>query len=156
MPHPADEPRAESRARGAYGRAVRAVRVGAAQAHEKLGDPHKAASHMADALAIFRRTVGHDSPLTANAMACLGKVKASLGETKEGLALLKAAIKLEASKDAFHLETVWELFSKVWAAHMHLPRFCSHQPESHPPTHPPRADGPHLALAALLASSSAA
>ena len=44
------------------------------KAHEKLGDKPKAASHMADALAIFRRTVGHDSPLTANAMGCLGKV----------------------------------------------------------------------------------
>ena len=33
---------------------------------------------MSDALAIFRRTVGFDSPLTANAMGCLGKVKAQL------------------------------------------------------------------------------
>jgi len=90
------------------------------KAHEKLGDPHKAASHMADALAIFRRTVGHDSPLTANAMACLGKVKAVLGEIKEGLTLLKGAIRLEASKDAFHLETIWELFSKVKDLHMDL------------------------------------
>ena len=44
--------------------------------HEKLGATTKAASHMADALAIFRRTVGGESPLTANAMACLGKVRA--------------------------------------------------------------------------------
>ena len=88
------------------------------KAHEKLGELPKAASHMADALAIFRRTVGYDSPLTANAMGALGKVKAQLGEPKEGLALLKGALKLEIQKDAFHLETVWELFTKLKDFHM--------------------------------------
>ena len=55
-----------------YGRSV-------GKAHEKLGEAKKAASHMSDALAIFRRTVGYDSPLTANAMGALGKVTAALG-----------------------------------------------------------------------------
>ena len=50
---------------------------------------------MADALAIFRRTVGFDSPLTANAMGCLGKVRCELGQMKEGLKLLKDALRLE-------------------------------------------------------------
>ena len=53
------------------------------KAHEKLGEKAKAAEHMADALAIFRRTVGYDSPLTANAMGALGKVKCELGKLKE-------------------------------------------------------------------------
>jgi tetratricopeptide (TPR) repeat protein len=88
------------------------------KAHEKLGEPAKAASHMSDALAIFRRTVGYDSPLTANAMGSLGKVKAAMGLIKEGIGLLRGAIKLEVAKDAFHLETVWELFCKVKDLHM--------------------------------------
>ena len=88
------------------------------KAHEKLGEAQKAARHMSDALAIFRRTVGGDSPLTANAMAALGKVQVQLGHAKEGVALLHGALKLEIGKDAFHLETVWELFSKLKDIHM--------------------------------------
>jgi len=88
------------------------------KAHEKLGEKAKAAEHMADALAIFRRTVGYDSPLTANAMGALGKVKCELGKLKEGLTLLKGALKLEIQKDAFHLETVWELLSRLKDLHM--------------------------------------
>ena len=88
------------------------------KAHEKLGDAKAAQKHMRDALAIFRRTVGYDSPLTANAMGCLGKVRAALGDVKEAVALIKGALKLEIAKDAFHLETVWELFSKVKDIHM--------------------------------------
>jgi tetratricopeptide (TPR) repeat protein len=76
------------------------------RAHEKLGELGPAAKHMADALAIFRRTVGADSPLTANSMACLGKVKAARGEIPEAISLIKSALKLEVRKDAFHLETV--------------------------------------------------
>ena len=88
------------------------------KAHEKLGELKEAASHMADALSIFRRTVGYESPLTANAMGALGKVRAQLGEPREGLKLLKGALQLEIHKDAFHLETVWELFSRVKDLHM--------------------------------------
>ncbi|KOO27827.1 tetratricopeptide tpr_1 repeat-containing protein [Chrysochromulina tobinii] len=88
------------------------------KAHEKLGEKAKAAEHMADALAIFRRTVGFDSPLTANAMGCLGKVRCELGQMKEGLKLLKDALRLEIQKDAFHLETVWELLSRLKDLHM--------------------------------------
>ena len=86
--------------------------------HEKIGELKEAAEHMTDALAIFRRTVGYESPLTANAMGALGKVRCQLGDQKEGLALLRGALKLEIGKDAFHLETVWELFSKVKDLHM--------------------------------------
>ena len=73
---------------------------------------------MSDALGIFRRTVGYESPLTANAMFCLGKVKASLGSAKEAVQLMKGALQLEVSKDAFHLETVWELLTKIKDVHM--------------------------------------
>ena len=41
-----------------------------------------------------------------------------LGQQKEGIALLKGALKLEVAKDAFHLETVWELFTKLKDLHM--------------------------------------
>ena len=88
------------------------------KAHEKLGDAPNAARHMADALALFRRTVGPDSPLTANAMGCLGKVHCANGRQTEGLKLLKGALRLEIRKDAFHLETVWELLSKLKDVHM--------------------------------------
>ena len=88
------------------------------KAHEKLGELAKAATHMSAALAIFRRTVGYESPLTANAMGALGNVKAQLGDRKEALALLNGALKLEIAKDAFHLETVWELFTKIKDIHL--------------------------------------
>ena len=78
---------------------------------EKLGELHEAAKHMAEAMRIFKRTVGDSSPLTAHSMGSLGKVKAALGggaNRKEALSLLKQALALEVAKDAFHLETVWE------------------------------------------------
>ena len=49
------------------------------RAHEKLAQLGEAAKHMAEAVRIFRRTVGGESPLTAHAMGSLGKVKASQG-----------------------------------------------------------------------------
>ena len=70
--------------------------------------------------------VGYDSPLTANAMSSLGKVKVELGFVKEGLHLLKGALKLEIAKDAFHLETVWELFSRVKDVHMEQACTCTY------------------------------
>ena len=86
--------------------------------HEKLDELEAAATHMAEALAIFRRTVGGESPLTANAMGALGKVRAARGETREALALLKGALTLEVGKDAFHLETSWDLLSRLKDLHM--------------------------------------
>ena len=61
--------------------------------HEKLGEAKKAAEHMSEALRIFKRTVGKDSPLTAHALGALGKVKATMGgeQLKEALVLLKQA-----------------------------------------------------------------
>ena len=83
---------------------------------EKLGELDEAAKHMAEAMRIFKRTVGDSSPLTAHSMGSLGKVKASLGgvaNRKEALSLLKQALALEVAKDAFHLETVWELLTRL-------------------------------------------
>ncbi len=81
------------------------------KAYDKLGDPDAAAKHMAEGLRIFRLTVGGSSPLTAHAMGSLGKLRAAQGSSHrpEALALLKGALHLEVSKDAFHLETVFEL-----------------------------------------------
>ena len=77
------------------------------KAHDKLGEPAEAAKHFAEALRIFRATVGESSPLTAHALGSLGKVRASMGgkHLKDGIALLRNALKLEVNKDAFHLET---------------------------------------------------
>mmetsp|Transcript_14143 Transcript_14143/g.23533 ORF Transcript_14143/g.23533 Transcript_14143/m.23533 type:complete len:512 (+) Transcript_14143:124-1659(+) len=90
------------------------------KAYEKLEDLESAAKHMGEALSIFKRTVGGDSPLTAHAMGSLGKVRAAQGPSKqrEALSLLKGALTLEVSKDAFHLETAWELLTKLKDLHM--------------------------------------
>ncbi|KAL1495988.1 hypothetical protein AB1Y20_014625 [Prymnesium parvum] len=90
------------------------------KAHEKLEDLKQAASHMAEALRIFRRTVGETSPLTAHALGSLGKVRSLMGpeHLKEAISLLRQALKLEIAKDAFHLETVWDLFTRLKDVHM--------------------------------------
>jgi hypothetical protein len=69
----------------------------------------------AEALRLFRKTCGEDSPLTANAMGCLGKLHATRGPSRrrEALGLLRGALNGEVRKDAFHLDTVWELLSKI-------------------------------------------
>eukprot|EP00965_Chrysotila_dentata_P159866 5281146-Pleurochrysis_carterae.AAC.1 len=94
--------------------------------------------HMSEALRIFKATVGDTSPLTAHALAALGKrrapvirtlgngqsclscasrpqVRASQGPqgAKEALKLLRNALTLEVAKDAFHLETVWDLLNTL-------------------------------------------
>jgi len=76
--------------------------------------------HMSEALRIFKRTVGDDSPLTAHAMGSLGKLRAvqGPGKQREALSLLKGALALEVHKDAFHLETVWELLTRLKDLHM--------------------------------------
>ena len=40
-------------------------------------------------------------------------MRLELGNRKDGLALTKGALKLEVGKDAFHLETVWELLTRL-------------------------------------------
>lgn len=85
------------------------------KAQQKLKNPDEAARHMTEALRLFRKTCGEDSPLTANAMGCLGKLQATRGPSRrrEALGLLKGALDREVRKDAFHLDSVWELLSKV-------------------------------------------
>jgi len=75
---------------------------------------------MQEALRIFRATVGETSPLTAHALGSYGKLRAKMGPAhqKEALALLRHSLKLEVNKDAFHLETVWELLTKLKDLHM--------------------------------------
>jgi len=75
---------------------------------------------MFEALGIFKRTVGNNSPLTAHAMGSLGKLRAAQGPSKqrEALSLLKGALTLVVNKDAFHLETVWELLTRLKDLHM--------------------------------------
>jgi len=64
--------------------------------------------------------VGEQSPLTAHALGSCGKVRSNMGPAhqKEALALLRHALKLEVAKDAFHLETVWELLTRLKDLHM--------------------------------------
>ena len=75
---------------------------------------------MAEALRIFRATVGETSPLTAHAMSAYGRVRFAQGpaHNKEAKALLKGALKLEVAKDAFHLESVWEVLNRLKDLHM--------------------------------------
>ena len=121
------------------------------QVHEKLNELPLAARHMAEALRIFRATVGETSPLTAHAMSAYGRVRFAQGpaHNKEAKALLKGALKLEVrgertarathvtrprtmlthptrfpctscqvAKDAFHLESVWEVLNRLKDLHM--------------------------------------
>ena len=123
----------------------------ALQVHEKLNELPLAARHMAEALRIFRATVGETSPLTAHAMSAYGRVRFAQGpaHNKEAKALLKGALKLEVcakrtaraihvtrprtfltrptpcpsisrqvAKDAFHLESVWEVLNRLKDLHM--------------------------------------
>jgi tetratricopeptide (TPR) repeat protein len=92
------------------------------KAHQKLNSPDEAASHMSEALRLFRKTCGEDSPLTANAMGCLGKLQATRGPSRrrEALGLLRGALDREVRKDAFHLDTVWELLSKIKEVQLEL------------------------------------
>eukprot|EP00967_Tisochrysis_lutea_P063072 scaffold81223_cov35-Tisochrysis_lutea.AAC.3 len=85
------------------------------KAQQKLNNPDEAARHMAEALRIFRKTCGEESPLTANAMGSLGKLQATRGPSRrrQALSLLRGALEREVRKDAFHLDTVWELTSKI-------------------------------------------
>ena len=70
------------------------------QVHEKLNELPLAARHMAEALRIFRATVGETSPLTAHAMSAYGRVRFAQGpaHNKEAKALLKGALKLESRR----------------------------------------------------------
>ena len=90
------------------------------QVHEKLNELPLAARHMAEALRIFRATVGETSPLTAHAMSAYGRVRFAQGpaHNKEAKALLKGALKLEGAKGAFHLESVWEVLNRLKDLHM--------------------------------------
>ena len=90
------------------------------KAYERLEELDSAAKHMAEALRIFKCTVGDDSPLTAHAIGSLGKVRAVQGPARqrEALALLKGALTLEVSKDAFYLETARELLTRLKDLHM--------------------------------------
>ena len=53
-------------------------------------------------------------------MGSLGKLRSMMGPEfhKEALTLLRNSLKLEVAKDAFHLETVWELLTKLKDMHM--------------------------------------
>ena len=132
-------------------RAILTPCLSAVQVHEKLNELPLAARHMAEALRIFRATVGETSPLTAHAMSAYGRVRFAQGpaHNKEAKALLKGALKLEVcakrtaraihvtrprtmltphtpcpsisrqvAKDAFHLESVWEVLNRLKDLHM--------------------------------------
>ena len=85
--------------------------------YEKLGDIPKAVEHFKEALRVFEVTCGVDSPLSAGAMAALGKALHALGKHSEAQRNLKGALKLEATKDSVHLQTVFELMTKIVELH---------------------------------------
>jgi tetratricopeptide (TPR) repeat protein len=85
--------------------------------YKKLGDLAKAGDHFRSSLQIFRRTVGAGSPLTASALANLGKLLLERKEYTEAQKCLKESLALEVRKDAFHLDTIWEVLDKIKTLH---------------------------------------
>merc|ERR1740139_2134018 len=85
------------------------------KAQEKLGELAKAARHFAEALRIFRATVGESSPLTAGALATYGKLRMHMGPEhhREAVVLLTKALRLEVGVDSFYLQTAWELLQAL-------------------------------------------
>lgn len=67
------------------------------KAHEKLGDHEAAERHFSEALRIFEVTCGDDSPLTAGALASLGKVQFVLKKVDAAQKHLKRALALDRS-----------------------------------------------------------
>lgn len=86
-------------------------------AHEHLGELGEAEKHMREAVAVFERTVGEDSPLLAGALGALGKVRVAQREHGDAVKHLKRALGIEVRKDAFHARTVWELVEEVKTTH---------------------------------------
>ena len=92
------------------------------KAHEKLGDLAKAEYHFREALRIFVVTCGDDSPLSAGAMASLGKVLVRMQDFVEAQKQLKGAVSLEANKDSVHLQTVFDLLTTIMNLHTKDPK----------------------------------
>uniref|UniRef100_A0A7S1NH83 MalT-like TPR region domain-containing protein n=1 Tax=Eutreptiella gymnastica TaxID=73025 RepID=A0A7S1NH83_9EUGL len=87
------------------------------KAHEKLDALAEAEHHFREALRIFIVTCGDDSPLSAGAMASLGKVLFRMQQLSEAQKHLKGAVALEATKDSVHLQTVFELLTIIMELH---------------------------------------
>lgn len=83
------------------------------QCFEKLARLDEAASHISDARDIFVKTVGRTSPLTANALGVLGRIRCAQGKRLDAEPLLLEALELEVDKDAFHPDTVWRLLNSL-------------------------------------------
>jgi len=90
---------------------------GAASGADKKEKLAEAAKNMQEALCLFRKTVGAEHPLTANALGCLGKVRVQQGLPAQAAPLIREALQLEVNKDAFHLDTVFELLGVVKDLH---------------------------------------
>jgi tetratricopeptide (TPR) repeat protein len=91
------------------------------KAHEKLKDLPAAEDHFAEALRIFEVTCGDDSPLSAGALASLGRVQQRQLKLVEAQRHLKRALALEGTKDSVHLTTVYELLTSLMDLHAHNP-----------------------------------
>eukprot|EP00906_Rhabdomonas_costata_P004523 RCo006670 len=87
------------------------------KAHEKLNHLPEAEQNFREALRIFIKTCGRDSPLTAGALGSLGKVLYDQHKLEEAQVHLKEALSLEATKDSVHLMTVFELMLKIIDLH---------------------------------------
>eukprot|EP00668_Euglena_longa_P038688 GGOE01049744.1.p1 GENE.GGOE01049744.1~~GGOE01049744.1.p1 ORF type:complete len:396 (-),score=155.40 GGOE01049744.1:283-1470(-) len=87
------------------------------KAHDLLGNPAEAEPHFQEALRIFEVTCGADSPLTAGALASLGRVQLAQGRRDSAQQHLKRALALEVSKDSVHLQTIFELLAKILDLH---------------------------------------
>ena len=128
--------------------------MGVGKAHEKLGDFPNAEIHFSSAVLIFKKTVGDSSPLTAHSLGALGRIRIKRGNIEEGAALTLAALKLEVEKDAFHLDSVWELLNRLKDVHTEAAQKRTLQFPNQP--HVERLRALHQAFAPLIALAHAA
>ncbi|KAG8463442.1 hypothetical protein KFE25_004953 [Diacronema lutheri] len=96
---------------------VAKARMSLGHAHEHAGELSKAEEHMREAVGIFSRTVGEQSPLLAGALGSLGKLRVRQGALADGARHLVRALGIEVDKDAFHARTVWELLEDIKSVH---------------------------------------
>jgi len=89
--------------------------------HEKLGDYEEAITWLTEALRVFRKTVGNESPLTATAVGSLGKLYLERGNVDAAQPLLKEALEGEVNKDAFQVDDTFTMINHIKNLHTSVP-----------------------------------
>lgn len=85
--------------------------------HEKMGNFDEAVEALKEVVRLFRKTVGDTSPLTASALASLGKVYIAKNDFASAQPLLKEALEGESIKDAFQIDDTFNLVNLIKELH---------------------------------------